>query len=136
MNKKTPREAFEELVIPRKELPQLSGRYRVYKDASDYITVEAGSALEALKLCGLPKVHRIERDAIYLTNVLNLQALSNTPAPAAPTVGELELVPVAGATPPEAPAAASDAAPLALDAQAPVADAALSTADVDKLLQG
>ena len=123
-------EAFETLPIPRKDLPQLGTRYRVYKDPENFILVEAASALEALKACGMEPVHRIERDTIHLNNVLNVQALAEAPAAAAPPTAE---TPAATATPPptaETPAAAPP------PAATPPADAApLSPEDVNKLLQ-
>ena len=116
----------------------MSGNYRVYKDAGNYITVEADSALEALKRCGLQNVYRIERDAIYLTNVLNVGALLSNPPPAAAVVAaEAPAAAPAAPTPPTAEAQASSApAAEAPVADAPAADVPLSTSDVDKLLQG
>ena len=130
---KPPRVPFEELVIPRRELPKLGGRYRVYKDVGNYITVEAASALEAFKQSGMPQAHRIQRDAIYLTNVLNLEALSQTPAPSVAPPAETA---AAAPDPAEAAPAAAPAAPEGKSTVPPATETPLSSGDVDKLLKG
>jgi hypothetical protein len=131
-------EEFEELSIPRKELPRLANHYRVYKDEKDYITVEAESALEALNKSGLHKAHRIERNAIFLANVLNLEALSNRPASVAKEAVETPAAEASAPVTPETqqPAAEAVAATPATDTPAVAAEAPLSNSDVDKLLKG
>lgn len=126
---------FEALLIPRRELPQFGARYRVYKDAGNFILVEADSALEALKAYGVGQVHRIERDAIYLNNVLAPQALANVPAL---SVAEAAPLPPAAEPPAAAPPAAEIAAIASAEPAAATppaaADAPLSPEDVNKLL--
>ena len=65
--------AFEELLIPRKEVQHLSEtRYRVYKDSVHWELVEASSALEALQRCGIQKAYKIERHNPLGNNVLQM----------------------------------------------------------------
>jgi len=64
-------ESFEELPMPRKEMAQLSvGSYRVYKNAKEFVTVQAGSAIEALQTSGVKPAHKIERDSFDHTKIL------------------------------------------------------------------
>ncbi|MDE3059743.1 MAG: hypothetical protein KGJ06_01880 [Pseudomonadota bacterium] len=89
---------FEQLPIPRRELAVSGNRYRVYKDAKDFMLVEALNALEAFKSSGLPQAYRIERDGIYLQNVLDLKTLAPlaaAPADAAVPVAEAAAAPAA-----------------------------------------
>lgn len=64
--------AFETLPIPRKDsAASQTGSYRVYKSGTEYVTVSAPTALEALKNCGLEQVYKIERDTLSSSNVLD-----------------------------------------------------------------
>lgn len=56
---------FETLPIPQKSSPaSFSGSYRVYKDAKEFVTVKAATALEAFEASGLKEAHRIERERL------------------------------------------------------------------------
>lgn len=131
MSNKKPNDQFEELVIPRKELPKLTSHYRVYSDATNFIVVEAENAIAAMKASAMQQVYRIVRDSIYLAPVLNLEKLANNPPPAAAAE---QAPPAAAATDAAAPPQEAAAAPA--PASAPAAETPLSTADVDKLLKG
>jgi hypothetical protein len=126
--------AFESLTLPRKEVAQMAtSRYRVYTDASNFTLVDGGSALEALQASGQKQAHHIQRETIFLHNVLKVDALVQpaVPAPAAP-----ETAPAMAETASAAPAAAPAEAPAAKEAAAKPAPAApLSSDDVNKLLQ-
>src|SRR5690349_19824728 len=67
---------FEALSLPQKQLPQsIAGRYRVYSDAANFVTVEAANAHEALKASGMQKACRIERDTALLSGIVDLDKL-------------------------------------------------------------
>lgn len=120
-----PVEPFEELPIPRKDVPHLQVcRYRVYTDKTNFVTVEAVSALEALRASGKKQAFRIERDMLQLTTILNIGSFdegvdANAQLAANPAV-------------PAADGAAAEAAP----ADAAHNEQPLSSDDVDKLLDG
>lgn len=125
MSKKTD-EAFEPLPLPKREFGQSpKGRYRIYSDDANYKVVEATSALEALQLSGLQQAHRIQRDAVFLVNVLEAGTLVSAPE----NGDEAAAVPAAASVAPPAAAAAADVPPAA-------ADAPLSDDQVNKLLDG
>lgn len=129
---------FRNLTLPRKEASSFSSsRYRVYKTAKEFVVVEAENAKAALAASGLTQARRIERENIYLNNVLTL-------SPAAPQMDKPEKTQAAeapAATP--EPAEVQEATPPAAEAQetaaaAPpaAAQAPLSNEEVNKLLQG
>ena len=116
-----PKEPFEELAMPRKDVPHLqSSRYRVYKNPKEFVTVEAISALEALQASGVKNPTRIERDLFQLASILELNSFGGDPQADA----QLNDTPMAPAAAPE------ETAPPA----APAADTPLSGDDVNKLL--
>lgn len=112
-------EPFETLPMPRKDIPQpASGSYRVYKNAKEFVVVEAGSALEALQVSGVQTPHKIERDSIDYIRVLSPSAWDSFgPQTAAPVAEAKETVLIES---PAAPAA--------------VPETSLSNDDVNKLL--
>jgi len=126
---------FEELSLPRRSVTDiLVSRYRVYKDPDNYTLVDADNAQDAIKNCGMEKVHRIERDSIYLDNILNMKVL-------APVQDMLVIAPAVNvATKPPLPAieAPQQAAPVEpqqdIQPLPPAADAPLSSDEVSKLL--
>ncbi len=69
---------FEQLALPRKEVPQFMGsHYRVYSDAENFIVIEAPNALEAMKISGMQKAFRIQRDIIMLHRIVDVSSMSN-----------------------------------------------------------
>ncbi len=112
-------EPFEELLIPRGELRNISSTsYRVYTDRKNYKLVEAACALEALTTSGVGAAYKIERYDPLSENIIHINyAMSGARN---------------GAMPDE------PAQVLPIEVQPPVADPAspLSTADVKKLLDG
>lgn len=67
-----PSQDFEQLPMPRQSFPQaVAGNYRVYSDASHFITVNATSAIQALQSSGLADACKIERDSLDLTSVFS-----------------------------------------------------------------
>jgi len=85
-------EVFENLSIPKKELSGLPvGRYRVYKDASNYVNVAADTAMQALEACGFKDVYKVERDRLDAHNLLNIEEwknLQSAPKAATPAATE------------------------------------------------
>jgi len=68
---------FEELPLPRRELPKFMGtHYRVYSDDTNFVAVKASNALEALKASGLENACRIQRDTILLHRIVELDSMS------------------------------------------------------------
>jgi len=127
---KDKKEPFESLTLPHREVPQLTlSRYRVYKNAKDYVLVEAGNAMEALKTSGLAQATLIERDIFFSNNVLSVQTLEEKSPAASPPAAE----PAAAAAPVPEPKQA-DAAPA--QTSPAVAETPLSNDEVNKLLQG
>ena len=129
---------FEPLTIPRKEVPLTTNRYRIYKDAKDFIVQEAASALEALQKSGLQQALRIERDNLFGTNIIDLEKIAIAPpalsqaAAAAPAAPEAD-------KPAEAREAAKAEAPreaVKETSKEVPQETPLSTEDVDKLLNG
>lgn len=117
---------FRDLALPRKEVALASAsRYRVYKNAKEFVVVDAANAKEALAGSGFDKAVRIEKESIHQVNVLTLSALQDRESDIAPAQPEAS-APADSASPP------AQAAP----AQAAPQEQALSNDDVDKLLQG
>lgn len=62
---------FEELIIPRRDMFDVTGSYyRVYSDSKNYTLVEATSALDALRNNGISKAYKIERHNPMGDNVI------------------------------------------------------------------
>lgn len=122
-------EAFEELVIPRKDFSISSDMvYKVYKDRHNFEVVEASSALDALARSKIKNVYKIERHNPLERNVISLEQVVKF------DFGE-DIVVVseaAEATPP----APQTIAPNADIQSVPSEPAPLSNDDIDKLLNG
>ena len=116
MKENIPAEMFKPLELPKKNTSQTSSNsYRVYKDKSQFIVVEAENAQKALLASGLKQAYRIERHDIKLSVVLNFDTLSELSADKNPPVAPEEKT-----TPTELVSTS----------------ASLSNEEVDKLLQG
>jgi hypothetical protein len=63
---------FEPLVIPRKEVPKSGSRYRVYRDSRNYTVVAANSAAEALEQYGDKNVHKLVRETLSTSCLLDI----------------------------------------------------------------
>lgn len=62
---------FEHLPMARASVPDvLMGQYRVYSSRSDFSTVTADSALQALEMSGLGRAYKIERHSMLAANVI------------------------------------------------------------------
>jgi hypothetical protein len=121
-------QAFEALPMPRKDIPQpATGRYRIYKDARQYITVDADSALEALQQSGVGNAVKIERESIDYIRVMHASEWSNMDMPQ--TMAP-QAQPMPQVVPENMPAPQATAA----EPQAIASDAPLSNDDVSKLL--
>ena len=122
-----PEHLFEGLSLPRKELPVASkSRYRVYKNSKDFVLIEAENAKAALHTSGLKDATRIERENIYLTNILTV-ALTGIDSDA-PKEQVTEQPTIPEAAPPTESAAATE--PPKTGEAAP-----LSSEEVNKLLE-
>lgn len=67
--------SFQTLPIPQKGIPQtLVGSYRVYKDAKEFVTVKAATALEAFESSGLKEAYKIERERLDAYAVLGVSS--------------------------------------------------------------
>lgn len=74
-------ERFEELALPRKDLPNLVGtHYRVYSRDGQFVRVEAINALEAIKKSNMQDIKRIERDTIYLNRIVDMSKMVDSVA--------------------------------------------------------
>lgn len=90
-------ERFEELALPRKDLPNLVGtHYRVYSSDGQFVRVEAVNALEAIKKSNMQDIKRIERDTIYLNRIVDMSKMVDSvakpvsPAPEKPAAQPVE----------------------------------------------
>lgn len=94
---------FETLPIPQKGTPPtLAGSsYRVYKDAKEFVTVKAATALEAFEASGLKEAYKIERDRLDSHAVIGSGSWKEKDAAPPPAAAAAEA----------APAAAAEAAP-------------------------
>src|SRR5262245_29600046 len=98
---------FESLPMPRKEtVAPTVCRYRVYDNAEHFVTVTAGTALEALKASGVKDIHKIQRDLIDDANVLELDFWEKNAALEAQEAKDKEQNAANGSTPPPADTAA------------------------------
>jgi hypothetical protein len=76
-------EVFSRLEIPQRGVAHMSApKYRIYSDEKHFIVVEAESAQIALERSGVKQPLRIQRDEIYLYNVLDIATLTAATAPA------------------------------------------------------
>lgn len=98
--------SFENLPLPRKDMPAYGKRYRVYKAGGEFVIVAANTALEAIRNSAFENIHRIELESLDANNVL-------TPKQSAEILlgGQVDAaVPPAADTPPPEAAAAAPAA--------------------------
>ncbi len=102
--------------------------YRVYKDAKEFIRVDATNASDAFTKSGLQRAYRIERDVIRLTNVFHLSLLDGAKAAIAMKTEETA-APAAVETKQESTEPPAAALP-------PATEQALSDDEVNRLLQG
>jgi hypothetical protein len=140
-------EPFEELMIPRRDLPVSSAIiYRVYSDYKNFELVEASSALEAMENSKIKNVYKIKRHDPLEENVIHMNRdVKNiikdnviTPLPQAEISPVSEPVQVAEVAEVVEPAVAPEPIaeePVAVES-ASSEPAALSNEDVDKLLNG
>ncbi len=143
-------EPFEELLIPRKDLHISAGMiYRVYSDKKNFELIEAVSALDAMAQSKIQNVYKVERHDPMASNVIHLRqvlgGLSHTEnnilesKVETPVAQEVLIEPVEAAAElivePENIVVHSTAEPQP-EISAPVADAALSNDEVDRLLNG
>lgn len=127
--KSTATEPFEALPMPRKDIPQpASGSYKVYKNAKEFVVVEAGSALEALQVSGVPLAYKIERESIDSIRVLGFTDWAQEPKPEVAK----EAAPAAATT--DTSQKETVLIPSQETAAAPPTAEALSNDDVNKLL--
>ncbi len=100
--------SFETLPIPQKGIPNNSVvRYRIYKDADNFVIVQAATALEAYESSGVKDAVKIERERLDGQAVLGMGTWKEAVAAAAPVAD----APAAAAAPAaEAPAAEKPAA--------------------------
>lgn len=92
--------AFEPIHLPKKQpVESITGYYRVYKNAKEFVRVQASTADEALKTSGVTGSCKVEPDSLdsqpVLKSVPEKEEVSTPPAP--PKTEE-------GGTPPAAPA--------------------------------
>lgn len=143
-------EPFEELLIPRKDLHISAAMiYRVYSDKKNFELIEAVSALDAMAQSKIKNVYKVERHDPMASNVIHLrQVLGGFPS-AENNIPESKVeIPVAQEVAVETPepvsvlsvepeniVATSTPEPQP-EISAPVADAALSNDEVDRLLNG
>lgn len=69
-----PQTSFESLAIPRKDLPQVVSKYRVYSNPQDYVVVDASTAIGALDASGLTNAYKITREDPMAYNLLDRAA--------------------------------------------------------------
>ena len=86
-------ERFEELDLPRKDLPNLVGtHYRVYSDDGKFVRVEAINALEAINKSGVNNIVRIVRDTIYLNRIVDMSKMVDSAVSSAPVKSDETIV--------------------------------------------
>lgn len=129
-------EQFEELVIPRRELNNLSDmRYRVYSNAAQFDIIDAVSALDALQKSGMAKAYKIERHNPLADNVLHLSEVQKLLANHKDEQGEAPMIAAAPKAEPVAQAVAESTQETVYISPPPEA-ATLSNDEVSKLLNG
>ncbi len=135
---------FKPITFVHKDvLDRQVSKYRVYTDHKNYIIVEADNAQSAFEKCGVINPQRLLKDDLFLDNVVSLESHLLVPM-AATTVDkkeEMAAVPLEQAVVAAAAVAASsndvpavDAPEADVPADMPVPDGALSSDDVNKLL--
>jgi|GEM_PF-4566539 len=130
---------FKDLALPRKDLPVVAqSRYLVYKDAKEFIIVDAANAKEALAASGLTDVYRIKRENRLLNNILSfaLTGRDSATPKEAPKVEASEPVAPPETAPPAEPATAAEPPPPVAEPPKPEDSAALSNEEVSNLLKG
>lgn len=129
-------EPFEELIIPRRDIQvSTASIYRVYSDHKNFQLVEAGSALEAIAICGNKNIHKIKRHDPLGDNVIHLNQAERPIAAPNQNIAVENVAPEIVA-PEQAPTSAEPAPEQIVAAQAAAADTPLSNDDIDKLLNG
>jgi hypothetical protein len=120
-------ENFQNLDIPKKDIPDGSKIfYRVYKDAVEFVVIEAENAQAAIQASTIENPLKVQRHAPARSNVVDFL-----------TTRAAEQATPAGDNPPQEAAAEPAAAAATATAEPPAAsnDAALSNEEVEKLLQ-
>ncbi|MEK6745992.1 MAG: hypothetical protein AABY33_03060 [Pseudomonadota bacterium] len=128
-------EPFEELIIPRRDM-QISAAtvYRIYSDYKNFQLVEAGSALEAIAMCGNQNVYKIKRHDPLGDNVIHLnQAVL-------PIITQNQIIAVDNVVTEKAMQEPAENTEVSEEQTAAASQAAaetpLSNDDIDKLLNG
>jgi hypothetical protein len=137
-------EPFEELLIPRKDLPVSSAIiYRVYSDHKNFELIEAASALDALAGSKIRNVYKVRRHDPLGDNVIQLNRIISDVSADSSSV-KVEVSEVA-ASPQQEVIPSVEVAPLVVEAVESVVEtstpvstepAALSNDEIDKLLNG
>lgn len=71
-----PTKPFEELHIPRKQQPDIIGKYKVYSAAGECVEVSAGTVIEALETSGVKDPVKVERALLSSMGIIQMNALS------------------------------------------------------------
>lgn len=128
-------EPFEELIIPRRDM-QISAAtvYRIYSDYKNFQLVEAGSALEAISMCGNQNVYKIKRHDPLGDNVIHLNQAVR------PIITQNQIITVDNAVAEKAVQEQAENTEVSEEqtavASQAAAEAPLSNDDIDKLLNG
>lgn len=84
-------EIFEPLKVVKRQLQDVNqSRYRVYKSAEEYVTVEAATALEAIQESGVQEPLKVERVMQFQDRLLEQQRLKPEKGEIAFATGEAE----------------------------------------------
>lgn len=73
---------FEELHIPRKQQPDIIGKYRVYSATGECVEVSAGTVIEALETSGVKDPIKVERALLSSMGIISRDVLSKPIQPA------------------------------------------------------
>lgn len=71
---------FEALVVPRKQLASAHNKYRIYKTATDFIDVSAGTVKEALETSGITDALKVEVNFLSSLSVIDAGVLAEAQA--------------------------------------------------------
>lgn len=67
---------FENLSLPQRGISNgITGGYRVYKNADDFVDVEASLVSEAIEKSGIISPYKIERIGVRIKNIIEPSAL-------------------------------------------------------------
>jgi hypothetical protein len=77
---------FEELHIPRKQQPDIIGKYRVYGAAGECVEVSAGTVIEALEVSGVKDAVKVERALLSSMGIIQRGVLATQVVPDAAAV--------------------------------------------------